>query len=106
MEFITLDNDYQNPIWLRPLNVQWNAKHYECGTFSIQIPTEEYETGFAYVYCNNREQMGIIQKVNQTQNVKGKFTQLSGFFLERLLHDYVIRDIETASNENTYPPGS
>lgn len=100
MEFITLGNDYQNPIWLRPLNVQWNARQYECGTFSIQIPTADYENTFSFVYCNEREQMGIIQKVNQTQNVKGKFTQLSGFFLERLLHDYVIQSAETATNEN------
>lgn len=100
MDFITLDEGYQNPIWLRPLNVQWNAKHYECGDFSIQISTDDYETDFAYVYCNEREQMGIIQKISQTQNVKGKFTQLSGFFLERLLHDYVIQSTETATNEN------
>ena len=80
MDFITLDKNYQSPIWLRPINVQWNAKHYECGDFSIQISTDDYETDFAYVYCNDREQMGIIQKVSQTQNVKGKFTQLSGFF--------------------------
>lgn len=100
MDFITLDKNYQSPIWLRPINVQWNAKHYECGDFSIQISTDDYETDFAYVYCNDREQMGIIQKVSQTQNVKGKFTQLSGFFLERLLHDYVIREAETAAGEN------
>lgn len=100
MDFICLDKEYQNPIWLRPINVQWNACHYECGQFTIQIPTHTYEKSFAYVYCSEREQMGIIQKIFQEDTLEGKFTQISGFFMERMLHDYTIYDTENVVNKN------
>lgn len=100
MEFICLDKDYQNPVWLRPLNVQWNAKQYENGDFSIQIQTSDYEPFFCYVYCNEREQMGLVQKIYQQNTLKGHFTQISGFFLERLLHDYVVSETVSCTDMN------
>lgn len=100
MDFICLDKEYANPIWLNPVNIQWKARHYECGEFSIQIRTEEYEPGFTYVYCDEREDMGIIQSIYQQKTIKGKFTQLSGFFLERLLHDYRINETVSCVNKN------
>lgn len=100
LEFITLDKNYNNPIWLKPLNVQWNAKFYECGDFCIQIPTVSYEDIFAYVYCSERKQTGIIQKVFHESSIQGKMTQISGFFLERMFYDCVIRSTYKVTNKN------
>lgn len=100
MDYICLDRSFQNPIWLKPINVQWNARFYECGEFCIQIPTAAYESGFAYVYCSNRRQTGIVQKVYQEETLEGKFTQISGYFLEKKLHNYVIHNTFVASNKN------
>lgn len=100
MDYICLDRSFQNPIWLKPINVQWNARFYECGDFCIQIPTSAYESCFSYVYCNERRQTGIVQKVYQEETLEGKFTQISGYFLERKLHNYVIHNTYTATGKN------
>lgn len=100
MDYVALNENFNEPVWLKPLNVQWNAKFYECGDFSIQIPTSSYEKSFAYLYCSERKQTGILQKVHHESTIAGKITQISGFFLERIFYNYVIHPTYKASNKN------
>lgn len=90
MEFLTLDENFQPAAYLDPVNVQWNREYYTAGDFSIQIPAGQYLPAMRYLYRPDRPETGIIQKVELTQTVKGRFVQLSGFFLEAVLNDKIV----------------
>lgn len=90
MQLIALKNDYTICAILNPINVQWNRKYYECGDFSIQISSRDYLNDMTYIYFDDRPETGIIQKVEYSETVNGRFIQLSGFFLEKELDDKII----------------
>lgn len=78
----------------------WHRKFYEPGQFTMQVPVSIYDPSWAYIYCDDRPETGIIQKVEYTDDVQtygGDDTvTLSGFFMERLLYNYVFLDEKTA----------
>lgn len=90
MELLALDADFEPVGYLPYINLQWTREYYSPGQFSAQIPTAAYDAAMAYLYTPDRPEMGIIQKVERTETIKGKFVQLSGYFLERLLWDKVV----------------
>lgn len=90
MELTGLDRDFQPVKTFQFINLQWNRKYYQCGSFSVQIIAEEYDPSVIYLFRKDRPETGIIQKVEYTETIKGAFVQLSGFFLECLANDKII----------------
>lgn len=85
-----LDSDFNPVNTIFFLNLQWNRRYYECGQFSLQMLAKDYNESFAYVYRNDMNEIGIVQKSEYTSKINGDFMQLSGFFLERKLNDEII----------------
>lgn len=90
VELLALDNNFQPVAYLQYINLQWNREYYQPGDFSAQVPAEQYDGKMAYLYTPDRPEVGIIQKVELTETVKGRFVQLSGFFLEAVLNDKIV----------------
>lgn len=90
MELLALNSNFEPLKYIKYINLQWNRKYYECGDFSIQMPASEYDSKMAYIYCPDRPEAGIVQKIEYTESSSGKMVQMSGFFLERILWDKII----------------
>lgn len=78
---------------IRYINLQWNRKYYECGSFEIMMMASEYNNDAKYLYTPDRKEVGIIQKVHLTKSIKGRFVTISGFFYEFMLNDKIIYPI-------------
>lgn len=100
MELFALNSDMQIIGKLNYLNLQWWRRYYEFGEFSVQIAAGDYSSDMEYVYTADRPETGMIQSVVLTTNAKGKFVQLSGFFLEHNLVDKPIYPVCTQSDVN------
>lgn len=70
-------------------NLQWNRKYYDAGDFSIQISADVYDPSWAYIMTHDRPEVGIVQKLQYTNNGGEKLVQLSGFFAEQRLNGIV-----------------
>lgn len=79
---MALDRDFGLVALLRYTNLQWSRKYHETGVFSLQIPVEQYDPSFKYIYTNDRPETGRISQVNYVSNNGQRFIQLSGYFLE------------------------
>ena len=90
MELLALDEAFQPVDYLAYFNLQWTREYYTVGQFSVQIAAAAYKPEMAYLYTPDRPETGIIQTVELTETVKGRFVQLSGFFLEAILNDKVV----------------
>mgnify|MGYP004454030751 FL=1 len=90
MELLALDADFEPVGYLPYINLQWTREYYKAGQYSVQVAAGNYDPRMAYLYTPERPEMGIIQKVGSTENIKGRFIQISGYFLERLLWDKII----------------
>lgn len=90
MELLGLDRNFQPVKTYDFINLQWNRKYYECGTFSVQIIAEDYDDSIIYLFRKDRPETGIIQKIEYSETIKGAFVQLTGFFLECLMNDKII----------------
>lgn len=90
MQLLALDSTFQPVDYLSFFNLQWNREYYEIGQFSVQIAAAAYNPKMAYLYTPDRPETGIIQKVELTETIKGRFVQLSGYFLEAILNDKVV----------------
>lgn len=90
MQLLALDADFQPVAYLAYFNLQWTREYYEIGQFSVQIAAGAYTPDMVYLYTPDRPETGIIQKVELTETVKGRFIQLSGHFLEALLNDKIV----------------
>lgn len=93
MQLTALNSDFTIVNILNPINIQWSRKYYECGNFSIQLKAVDYDATMLYVYCKDRDEMGIVQKIEYSNPQNGKFIQLSGMFLEKLLDDKIVHPI-------------
>ncbi len=90
MELFALDKDFQNISQIVPTNIQWTRKYYEHGTFSIQLPYDQYSTEMKYVYTEDRKEVGMINKVSYNDDSNSKSIQIEGYFLERWLNDKIV----------------
>ena len=91
MQLWALKEDYSISDIFAPLNVQWSRKYYEPGTFSIQIPYDQYNEDMVYVYRNDSDELGVIDDMQYTVSDQGlKAVQLTGKFLENELDDKVV----------------
>lgn len=87
---IALDDDYQIVSLLSYTNLQWNRKYYEPGSFSMEIPLEQYSSKYKYIYTKDRPEMGIIEQINYVDQRGFRAVNLSGFFLEQELNNHVV----------------
>lgn len=87
---MALDRNFNLVALLRYTNLQWSRKYHESGTFSLQIPLEQYDPSFKYIYTNNRPETGKISQINYVHSKGQKFIQLSGYFLEHELNRAVV----------------
>lgn len=90
MELLALDGAFQPIAYLPYFNLQWTREYYKIGQFSVQVAAASYDPAMAYLYNADRPETAIIQKVELTETVKGRFVQLSGYFLEAILNDKVV----------------
>ena len=87
---MALDRNFNLVALLRYTNLQWYRKYHESGTFSLQIPLEQYDPSFKYIYTNDRPETGRIHQVNYMYDKGQTFIQLSGYFLEHELNRAVV----------------
>ena len=90
MHLLALDAAFQPVAYLPYFNLQWTREYYQPGQFSVQIAAADYLPAMAYLYTPDRPETGIVQKVELTETVKGRFVQLSGYFLEAFLNDKIV----------------
>lgn len=91
MQLKALDSRFQTLVEHLPyFNLQWTREYYTVGQFSVQIAAAAYMPQMAYLYTPDRPETGIIQKVELTETIKGRFIQLSGYFLEAILNDKAV----------------
>jgi len=86
MELRTLDENFLpcGPTKLRPFDISWDRKYYETGKYTLQIAASDYDPAMAYVYSNDRPELGIVEQVKYTDD--DEMVVLSGFFAERILN--------------------
>lgn len=87
---MALDRNFNLVALLRYTNLQWSRKYHESGTFSLQIPLEQYDPSFKYIYTNDRPETGRISQINYVHSRGQRFIQLSGYFLEHELDRMVV----------------
>ena len=86
---MALDKDFNMITPLYPINVQWNRKYHEPGSFSIQLPLNQYSESIKYIYTKDRPEMGKISQKNYAEENGCAFMQLSGYFFENELNRHV-----------------
>ncbi len=92
---IALDKKFNMITPLAPTNIQWSRKYHEPGSFSIQLPLDQYSADMKYLYTKDRPEVGKITQKNYTEQNGFAYMQLSGYFLENELNRHVV-----------YPQGS
>ena len=90
MELLGLDKNFNIVSQLYPLNLQWNRKYYEAGTFAVEIPASQYDGAIEYIYSKDLDELGMSQKKNWTAGNTGKRISIEGFFYEKILDDDII----------------
>ena len=84
--------------------MQWNRKYYESGSFSIEIPLEQYSSQYKYIYTKDRPEMGVIEQVNYIDQRGFRAVYLSGYFLENELNNHIVyrKGISNITNGPTW----
>lgn len=100
---IALDEDFEILALLRYTNIQWSRKYFECGTFSVQIPLEQYDSRIKYIYTKDRPEMGKVTQINYVNNQQYKYVALSGYFLENELNRMVVYPKQNNGNITSDP---
>ncbi len=90
MNIIGLNSNFQIVKYLKVISLQWNRKYYQCGDFTLYMSPEEWSDEIKYISRNNREEIGIVQKVLYQKKTDGDFLTIYGFFLEHLLEQKVV----------------
>lgn len=84
MDLLGLDKDFNAVSYIPYLNLQWKRRYYECGTWTAQISASEYDPNIAYVYSPERPELGMVERMESQQTIKGRFVLLSGRFMEHI----------------------
>ena len=67
------------------IEIQWNRKFLETGSFSIYILSSNWNFDIKYLTKVGGNEWGMIQKINYDKKTSGEFLEISGFFCEKLL---------------------
>lgn len=98
---IALDENYNLMSLLRFTNLQWNRKYHQPGTFSMQLPLEQYSNDIKYIYTKDRPELGKVNQVNYLDQNGYRYVQLSGYFLENELNRHVVYKKGTTNITNS-----
>lgn len=89
----------------------WRRRYRECGSFEMVVPASAYDRSWAYVYCDERPETGIVQKVEASDEDWGSESSagadavtVSGYFLEARLNDFVFLAEDVEDFEWRYEP--
>ncbi len=90
MDLMALDENFIPTGQTRLLyfDLSWHRKYYETGQFQVQILAADYLPSMKYIYTNERPELGMIQKIEYTDD--DRMVVLSGFFFEKVLSDKII----------------
>lgn len=89
MNLAFLDSNFGLVKYFKYINLQWIRRYYEPGEFSVQLPAAEYTNDAAYVFTNDRPELGIVQKREYADGYEGKVIQVSGYFYEYKMNDKI-----------------
>lgn len=88
-------------------SLMWHRCYYQPGDFLLQVKASDYDSSWAYVYCDDRPETGIIQKVEYDDSYTGPTGDdtvlLSGFFLESILSRLVFLVEESEEQKVVVP---
>lgn len=82
MELIGLGKNFETIGYIPYINLQWNRRYYEVGTWTAQIRAEDYDPRIMHVYSPDRPELGLLERMETQNNINGRFVLLSGRFLE------------------------
>lgn len=82
MELVGYDRNFNKVAYIPFLNLQWKRRYYTFGQFSLQLLADDYDDSIKYVHSAQRPEIGIIERMETQQTIKGHFVILSGRFLE------------------------
>ena len=105
LEVFILDEDFKRLTGSIPYDsLIWHRRYYGVGEFQMQVRSSLYSTDWAYVYCEDRPETGIIQKVEYDDTTEGPRNGedtiiVSGFFLEEVLNRLVFLVEESEQQE-------
>lgn len=98
-----MDADFNIISLLRYTNLQWNRKYYETGTFSVQIPLEQYSSKIRHIYTKDRPELGVVTQINYVNQRGYRNVQLSGYFLEKELGRRIVYPYAKVTNIKNAP---
>lgn len=105
LEVFILDTDFKRLTGSIPYDsLIWHRRYYGVGEFQMQVRSSLYSPDWAYVYCEDRPETGIIQKVEYDDTTEGPRNGedtiiVSGFFLEEVLNRLVFLVEESEQQE-------
>lgn len=108
LEVFILDADFKRLTGSIPYDsLVWRRRYYGVGEFQMQVRSSLYSPEWAYVYCEDRPETGIIQKVEYDDTTAGPrngedTVLVSGFFLEEILNRLVFLVEESETQEITH----
>ena len=111
LEVFVLDADFKRLTGSIPYDsLVWRRRYYGVGEFQMQVRSSLYSTDWAYVYCEDRPETGIIQKVEYDDTTEGPRNGedtviISGFFLEEVLNRlvFLVEESETQEIKHVVP---
>lgn len=111
LEVFILDADFKRLTGSIPYDsLVWRRRYYGVGEFQMQVRSSLYSTDWAYVYCEDRPETGIIQKVEYDDTTEGPRNGedtiiVSGFFLEEILNRlvFLVEESETQEIKHVVP---
>lgn len=90
MHLVGLDKDFAPVGYIDYLNLQWKRRYYECGSWVAQIRESDYDPRIKYVYSPERPELGMVQRMESEKNIKGRFVNISGLFLECIFNRQIV----------------
>ena len=100
IELLALNKDFEIIGILQYYNLQWRRKYYEAGTFSVQIPYDQYTSDIKYVYTADRPEVGEVNQINYIEKSGSRTLALSGYFLEGELNRRIVYELGTGNITN------
>lgn len=96
LEVFAMDNEWGRlTLSIEYNSLQWKRRYFECGSFVMEVPSDIYTPDWAFIFCYDRPETGIVQKVEYNDTAQGEGAVdtviVSGFFLEWLASNRVIK---------------
>lgn len=108
LEVFALNADFTRATGSIPYkSLIWTRRYTECGEFSMIVPSDVFSQSWAFIYADDRPEMGIVQKVeyNDSSETYGGIdtVTVSGLFLESVLNNIVFL-AESPEQQKVYVP--